>query len=99
MAHSSYTASERRGLLVIALIALLIVGSGVVLGLCGRNTERVEEIPIVEEHPEMIDTTVVYSGKDKSPKSKNKSGSTDKKKNNKKDSKTYRRREPWEEPV
>ena len=99
MAHSSYTASERRGLLVIALVALLIVGSGIVLGLCGRPKERIEEIPVVVEHPEMEDTANLNYGIDKTSKKKNKTITREKEKNSKKNSKTYRRRNPLEEPV
>ncbi|MCH5235399.1 MAG: hypothetical protein J1E16_08880 [Muribaculaceae bacterium] len=99
MSHSNYTASERRGLLVIALVALLIVGSGVVLALCGRPRERVEEIPVVVEHPEIVDTANLNSVKEKKSKKKRKDSSTDKKSRSKKESKSYRRRNPLEEPV
>lgn len=98
MSHSSYTASERRGLLVIALVALLIVGSGVVLALCGRPTEKVEEIPIVVEHPEMVDTTKIKDSFSTSSKKK-KNKTINNKKSNQKKSKTYRKRNPIEEPV
>ena len=95
MSHSSYTASERRGILVIALVALLIIGSGVVLALCGRPKERVEEIPVVVEHPEFIDTVTGYNSNVKVSKKKSKSTS----KKLKKDQKIYRKRNPREETV
>lgn len=98
MSHSSFSASERRGIIVIALAALLIIASGIVLGLCGRPHEKTQEIPVVVEHPEMVDSaSLEQSSKTETKKKRDKSKNFgDSKKNQ---PKTYRRRSPLSEPV
>lgn len=95
MSHSSYTASERRGIIVIALISLLLIASGVGMGLYSMKQNEVEEIPLVEEHPEMIDT-VNRGSSDKKIKKKKKSSSSSSKEKSKKE---YRRRSPNDEII
>lgn len=101
MSHSSYTASERRGVLAIAIIALLIIAVGVGMSLINQNKAEAEVLPQVIEHPEMIDTTAVVWKERKSKLIKSKSvGSSEKPSKKKLDKKkAYRRRNPLEEPV
>lgn len=99
MSHSSYTASERRGIIIIAIISLLLVGAGLGVSFCNRNVVPADKYPIIETHPEMVDSVTVLNEKDqlKTDKKtkKNKAGNSTKKK----DVKTYRRRSPLDEPV
>lgn len=106
MSHSSYTASERRGILAIAIISLLLVGAGVGLSFLGNQAYAEEETPMVIEHPEMIDSTAVLNTKKlksetkKSPKNTKQTSTKTKKSSSKtKSKKTYRRRSPLDEPV
>lgn len=65
MSHSSYTASERRGIIAIGLLALLIIGCGLGFSFCNRSTKSEKEnLPVVEEFPEMIDSVNGFQGKD-----------------------------------
>lgn len=98
MSRTSYTASERRGILAIAVIALLIIGFGTIFSFCNNRLEAENEELKVIEHPEMIDSIAVKHKKDNSlktrSKKKNKAGS-----NKTKTKKTYRQRSPLDEPV
>lgn len=84
-------------MLAIALVALLIIGSGVVLGLCGRPKEVKKEIPVVIEQPQMIDSVAVEQNKEilNKKSKKKKSG----KNSSTKQPKVYRKRSPLDEPV
>lgn len=94
MSRSSYTASERRGVLIIAILALLIIGAGLGLSHCNRHNSGSNDIYVVEEHPEMIDSVTVQ----KNAKNKTRKKTTTKSKKTKK-IKSYRRRSPLDEPV
>lgn len=98
MSRSSYTASERRGIIAIAIIALIFIGVGIWISIKGtREVKRMEE-PVIVEMPEVIDS--VNLEKKKEVKSKKKSDKAKTVGNKKKDAKkTYRRRSPLDEPV
>ena len=98
MSHSSYTASERRGILAIATIALALIGGGAALSLCSRERAEAEELPVVIEHPELIDSLAVKEKEEKSGKKKREKA-TKGSKSTKKEKKVYRRRSPLDEPV
>lgn len=66
MSHSAYTASERRGMIIIAFLALLIIGGGMLMGLSGNSFGKEESVPIVEELPEMVDSISLNESKEKS---------------------------------
>ena len=97
MSHSSYTASERRGILAVALVAMVLIGVGTWFSLWGENqSARIEE-PEMMELQELVDT-VALKEKYKNSKEKKKKTNrvTKKKKTPKKES---RHRNPLEEPV
>lgn len=102
----SYTATERRGIIAIAIIALLLIGAGV--GISYFRGEGPQKTPTVEELPEMIDTTYNIASqngaskngkKNKSTTNKKKKQTTIKKSNKNNIKKTYRKRSPNDEPV
>lgn len=101
MSHSSYTASERRGILAIAIISLLFIVAGMTLSLCGRDISKGEEGPLVVEHPEMIDSAALLQIKEKPKRNGDKSRKTTNKspKSKSKEKKIYRKRSPLDEPV
>lgn len=97
---NALTASERRGILVVAALALLITGAGWVVSVCQRNLPE-EDMPEVEVL--VRGDSVTDDGG-----SKKMSGKTRKKKKEKSDSlgnkssktpKKYRRRSPRDEAV
>ncbi|MCH5225707.1 MAG: hypothetical protein J1D77_06880 [Muribaculaceae bacterium] len=107
MSHSSYTASERRGIIIIGLIALLIIGWGVGVSFCSRgNGVESPPYPEVEERSDLVDS-IYMKEKEVSTSSKNnnkekrESKSSKSKKSSKptKSKKTYRKRSPLDEPV
>ena len=83
--------------MAIAILALLLIGGGVTISLCGRQQEMSEEIPVVTEHTEMIDSAAVKTKKEakekKTKKTSGKSGAS------KKTPKTYKQRSHLDEPV
>lgn len=98
MSRSSYTASERRGVLAIALVALLIIGLGAGISFFNNSAEAENEPLIVKEQPQMVDSMAMKDKKqkkDSKSKSKKKSKSSPKTKTKK----TYRQRSPLDEPV
>ena len=94
MSHSSYTASERRGIILIAIVSLLILCAGVILSVCGRQT-NLEEGEVIEL-PQMIDSVRI---KETETIMKKKDGRKASRSNKTKSEKTYRRRSPLDEPV
>ena len=98
MSRSSFTASERRGVIVIAIISLLLVGAGVLVALLKGAKNEGNDYPIVVEHSEMVDSIAVEKNsqeqKKRSGKSKNK-----RKTESLKNKKTYRKRSPHDESV
>ena len=91
MSHSGYTASERRGIITIAILSLILIGFGFSLSLCRNTSNETENIPQVIEHSEMIDSTAAKSQiKTKNKIEKSKKG---------RDKKPKRYRRPLEEPV
>ena len=104
MSYSSYTASERRGIIAIALLSLLLIGSGIWLARCERADAAVNEteveIPIVEEHLEFIDTTSIEASKKELKDSKDGKGrKKSKKKSSSKPKQEPRKRSPLDETV
>ena len=100
MSRSSYTASERRGIIVIGIIILIIIAAGVGFAFYDIGNQANQEIPEVVEHPEMVDSARLYQQQvDKSSKSKKEKKSSSKKSSKKKDKKTIRKRSPLDEPV
>lgn len=95
MSRSSYTASERRGVIAIAVIALILIAGGAFLSYKQAQAEPAVEVPEVVAHPEMIDSLVVKEKEKKTKKSAKKKSSGSKKKT----PKTYRRRNPIDETV
>ena len=99
MFNNSYTASERRGVIVIALIALLIMGIGAGVTLYNKSEGANERAPKVVEYPEMIDSVAVKEQKAEPSKKKTSKTKSVSKKSTSKSKKVYRRRSPLDEPV
>ena len=97
MSRNSYTASERRGIVAIAVIALLIIGCGWGISMCSGGIGAENEIPVVMEHPDMIDSAAVKKNLEK--KTKKTERKKTKSSNKSKPKKTYRQRSPLDEPV
>lgn len=103
MSHSSFSASERRGILAVAIIALLLIGGGLGVTMCESGKYETQEIPAVVEHPEMVDSVAVKEKEEKEAKKKSKKEKSASEKGGSKDksksTKIYRRRSPRDEPV
>ena len=99
MSRSSYTASERRGVLLIAILALLLIGGGLGVSFCQRPSSKDAEYPIVVEHPEMVDSVAVKAEKETKKKNTRKGTKNKKASTTKKRPKTYPNRSPLDEPV
>ena len=54
MSRSSYTASERRGIILIAAISLLLIGGGLIFSFKEHKNEPGNAIPMVEEYTELL---------------------------------------------
>ena len=103
MSHSSYTASERRGILAIALISLVILGAGLAASFWNVSTPS-ESQPMVVIHDDYLDSVAIKSEREsvlKSAKSKSSKKTESGKKNSKKNAtkKSIRKRSPLDEPV
>ena len=90
------TSSERRGVIIVAIVALLVTGLGAVVSYWGRPSipENLEEV----ENLSQVDTVFEKTNK----KSKRESSAAKKKKKKKtstKKRKTYSRRSPIDEEV
>ena len=96
MSHSSYTSSERRGILVIAILALLLTGGGFLLSFWGRENKESDNIHVVVELTQMKDTVENNKIIEKKTKANKKQKSARK---NNKTKKNYPRRSPLDEPV
>ena len=88
--------------MAIAIISLLIIASGVGVSMIKNEKVEAEEIPMVVEHPELLDTTYLKkqleeseTREKKQSSKKDKASSRDKTKSKN----TYRRRSPLDEPV
>ena len=97
MSHSSYTASERRGILAIALIALLLMAAGIFFA---RNKSKSNDTDLYEVnvYNESKDTVAAKDIQVKTSKKRN-IKKTKKSSDRTKQHKTYRRRSPLDEPV
>ena len=95
MNRSSYTASERRGVLAIAIAALLIIVFGLLFSWCSGKVDAQKESLEVVEYPEIVDSLSVKDKEKSKTKSKKKTKSSGKSKTKK----TYRQRSPLDEPV
>lgn len=96
--RNSYTSSERRGILAIALVSLLLIGTGLGFTLCERKLKPADDYPIVTTMPEMVDSTKVIE-MDQTKGKKKKGKRIDKSKPVKKTPKVFPKRSPLDEPV
>ena len=90
MKFNPLTASERRGIIVLAIVALLITGAGVGMSFLhkGKTIETVPEISVLVEGDSLDNGS-----------SSKKNRKTTKKNKKTKEKKVYRRRSPLDEPV
>lgn len=97
MSHSSYTASERRGVLAIALLSILIIAGGFLFSHCNRGVSSGNNDPVVIESKSFVDSVAIdrAKGKENSKNKKTRTGSSQ----SKKTQKTFRKRSPLDEPV
>ena len=99
MSHSSYTASERRGVLAIALLSILIIAGGFLFSHCNRGISSGNNDPVVIESKSFVDSVEIERAKGKeNSKNKNKKTRTGSSQS-KKTQKTLRKRSPLDEPV
>lgn len=99
------TSSERRGIIAVALVALLITGSGMWVSRCNRPASPPEPAEVevlipadsVEAGHERTDSTENLPGKRGRREERRKKASSAKSKN--KTPKTYRRRSPLDEEI
>lgn len=100
MSRGSYTASERRGVLAIAIIAIVTIAAGVGFAFYENRNSSIDEVPVVIEHTELIDSIRLEQQKqEKSSKSKKERKASSKKSSKNKEKKPVRRRSPLDEPV
>lgn len=100
MSRSSYTASERRGIIAIGIITLLIIAAGLGFGLYNESNSSETKSPVVVERLEMIDSTRLEFERQDLPKKNKKGIKTNKKSSSgSKVKKNIRKRNPLDEPV
>lgn len=100
MARHPVSASERRGIIVVAALALLITGSGIITSTCSLRNRHGHE-------PEITTLTLPSSSDSLQKNDSGKSSKTDslkkkgkkKKGNSSRTPKTYRKRNPLDETV
>ncbi|MCH5223547.1 MAG: hypothetical protein J1E82_05850 [Muribaculaceae bacterium] len=100
MSAKSYTASERRGIIAIAVIALIIIGAGI--GFSFFEKSNMQNDAEVVELKEAVDTLSNKKIPEVKSQKRKQGGSTKKaikKAKSKKSPKQFRRRSPLDEPV
>lgn len=95
------TASERRGIIVVAALALLITGSGWVVSMCQRNMpdEEMPEVEVLVSGDSVIDVAGGVDGKSEKTRKRKKERFDSLGNKSSKTPKTYRRRSPRDESV
>ncbi len=101
MARSPMTSSERRGILAIGLVSLIIICSALWFDRCGRKTGELkkEEVEILLKGEEHVRDTVKENHAGGKRKFKKTSESSDSLKSAKGKARTYRKRSFLDEPV
>ena len=101
MSRHSYSSTERRGVIAIALVALIIIALGIGFSYF-RGESGQKEKPRITEMTEFLDTLnndidkPEISSNSAAEKTRKKTNSTSKKSKTKK---TYRKRNPLDEPI
>ena len=100
MAAKSYTASERRGIIAIAVIALIIIGAGIGFSFFEKsNMQNDAEVVELKEAVDTLSNKKTAAEKSQKRKQGGSSKKAIKKAKSKKSPKQYRRRSPLDEPV
>ena len=96
MSRKPLGASERIGIIVVAVIALIVTGAGIFMARCNRAEETVtEEDVAVIAHPDSVEEAAAKSSKSK----REKTDSAGYKKVRQKHTRPARRRSPLDEPI
>lgn len=100
MASRPYTASERRGIIVIAILALLFIGAGVGFSFFHNETSpHTPEVTVIPETLDSVATEKAINEKSKKKTKKSSRSKSGKSSSKKKSQKIYRQRSPLDEPV
>ncbi|MDE5976804.1 MAG: hypothetical protein K2G69_09665 [Muribaculaceae bacterium] len=103
MAKNSMTSSERRGIIVVALLALIIIGSGMIVARCGGSEPQPDNDEVytllADSLQQEINTAREKSHRDSLKRHRSDSIKRKKKGKSQKSPKTYRKRQPLDEPV